>query len=285
VTPRPFLAAAGLLGLLAAPALAQGGAEPEFSWAQQGVEFSACVEFLMEPEMAAKQLSDGFVAVPAANFAQLSPVLQREIQGDAVHAAWIPARVCLIEAPGISAGGRVMTPEKKMGPREVLGFWIFAASRTEGDYRRDQWYAAQFWTNDWHVQRATEQAFIPMSTFKPSLEAVPESNRHSYEVKIGKTILAWDGELVGRDSAESVQRVEAQLILDGKRRISWQGALSMQTRWMRYLPGTFRVQGKDDLAKALKASPIRMFGPMYWGGDARVDFSRGAPSGGSGSGR
>jgi len=285
VTPRTLLPAAGLLGLLAAPALAQGASAPEFSWVLKGVEFSACVEFLVEPEAAGKQLASGYVAVPAVNFAQLSPVLQREVEGNAANGAWIPSRICFLEAPSISAGGRILSPDKKMGPREVVGFWILAASRAEGGYRRDQWYAAELWSNDWHVEKATESAYIPMATFKPSLEPVPETSRHSYEVKIGKTILSWDGELLGRDSTESVQSVETHLILDGLRNIEWNGVFASQTRWMRYLPGAFRVQGKDDLAKALQASPIRMFGPMYWIGDARLDFTRYSPSGGSGAGR
>ena len=50
--------------------------------------------------------------------------------------------------------------------------------------------------------------------------------------------------------------------------------MSGQPAWTRNPAGVLRVTGKDDLAKAMQASPIRHFGPLYWGGDARVDFSR-----------
>lgn len=279
MTLRPFVAAVGLLGALAGPVASQESGS--YSLVLPGVEFSACVQFLMEPEAASKEVGRDFVPVPAVNFTPLSPVLQREVQGDALHSAWIPAQICVIEAPTVSAGGRIITPEKKMGPRQVLGFWLIAAGRSEGTPRRDQWMQVALWTNDWHVQRATEAAFVPMSTFDPSLEPVPESNRHSYEIRVGKTYLHWDGELVGRDSTDAPRSTDLQLTFDGKRGIQWEGRLSAQTRWSRFLPGAFRVEGKDDLAEALKGSPIRMFGPMYWGGDARVDYVRYAPSGGS----
>jgi hypothetical protein len=38
--------------------------------------------------------------------------------------------------------------------------------------------------------------------------------------------------------------------------------------------GALRVEGKDDLAKALQASPIRMLGPAFWGGSGEVTFQR-----------
>lgn len=279
MTLRVSLASLGLLGALASPAASQENGS--YSLVLPGVEFSACVQFLMDPEAASDAVGRDFIPVPAVNFTPLSPVLQREVQGDAVHSAWIPAQVCVVEAPTLSAGGRVIVPEKKMGPRQVLGFWLVAATRAEGVQRRDQWAQVALWTNDWHVQRATEAAYVPMSTFDPTLEPVPESNRHSYEIKIGKTYLHWDGELVGRDSTEAPGSSELLLTFDGKRGIEWEGRYRLQTRWSRFLPGAFRVEGKDDLAKALKGSPIRMFGPMHWGGEARVDYVRYTPSGGS----
>jgi hypothetical protein len=38
--------------------------------------------------------------------------------------------------------------------------------------------------------------------------------------------------------------------------------------------GSLKVEGKDDLAKLLKASPIRFVGPVYQGGTGSLHFGR-----------
>jgi hypothetical protein len=277
MTLRPMLPVLGLLGVLAAPAAAQRPGAPVSGgliWVLRGVEFSACVDFLMDPTMAAGRLEEGYRIVPAGSFSPLSPVLRREIAGDSVHASWVPARVCFLESQSMGVGDRILTPGEKTGDRMAVGYWGIAATRTGGAPRQDQWFAVKLWTNDWHVQKLTEAAYIPVSVFKRSLDPVPESTHHRYQVKIGKTILYWDGDLVGRDSTATTEASQGQLVFDGQRQIPWTAAVTAQPQWTRFLPGVFRVEGKDDLAKALKASPIRMFGPMDWGGDARVEFSR-----------
>ena len=181
------------------------------------------------------------------------------------------SRLCFAEARSISVADRSYSLENE---REVVGYWGIAATRSAGTPRLDQWYVAQLWANDWHVEKLTEAAYIPMEVFKRALDPVPESVNHRYEIRIGKTILSWSGQVVGRDSTAATATPPANLILEGQRHIAWNATVSSDPQWTRFLPGVFNVQGKDDLAQALKASPIRMFGPMYWGGDARVEFSR-----------
>ena len=266
--------ALGLLGALATSVSAQSPTGPGFSWVLRGVEFSACVEFLMDPTLATKQLQPGYQVVTAARVAALGPVLRQEVAGDSVFAGWVPAQVCFIESPTMTAGEAVFSPEKKMGTREVVGYWAIAATRPGGTAGLDQWFVAELWTNDWRVRKQTEAAYIPVSAIKHSLEPVPESAHHRLTVKVGKTVLSWDGEFAGRDSTQTSEPRQASQVFDGMRGIHWAATVSSRPEWTRHLPGVFRVEGKDDLAQALKASPIRMFGPMYWGGDTRVEFSR-----------
>lgn len=270
--PR-VLAGIGLVGALATSASAQGAAAPSFAWGFPGVEFSACVEFLMDPDLAAKQLGPGYQVVPAATFAAISPVLSREAS-DSLHAGWVPAKVCVIEAPSMTVGGSSLTPDKKMGGQEVVAFWGIAATRPGSSGPLDQWYVAAFWTNDWRMRKQTEAAFVPVTVFKRSMAPVPETTRHHYALQIGKTSLTWEGEIVGRDSTATTAQQQSTLILDGLRGILWTAQVTARPAWTRTLPGVFGVQGNDDLAKALKASPIRMFGPMYWGGETQVGFFR-----------
>lgn len=273
---RGLGAAVGLLGLLATPASAQRPGQPipaALQWTLRGVEFSACVDFLMAPEAASKQLGEGYRAVPASAFTPINPALQREAGSNPAYQQWIPARVCTIESKFMAVGERLAEPDEKL-QREVVGYWGIAATRTDSAPQFDRWFAVQLWANDWHVEKYTESSYIPVDLFKRALDSVPESNRHHYELRIGKTILSWDGQLVGRDSTGAPELPPATLIFGGLRGTRWVAQVTAQAHWQRYLPGVFRVQGKDDLAKALQGSPIRMFGPMAWGGDVLVSFHR-----------
>jgi hypothetical protein len=271
--PR-LLPALALLGALATPASSQSQAGPVYVWAFQGVTFSACVDFLMDSGMAAGQLAQGYQAIPAANFVSLAPVLRREIERDTILRGWIPAQVCFVEAPTMTSGDALLTPEGKMGTREMLGYWAIAGSRTGVASAPDGWFVAQYWTNDWRMQKRTEAAFIPMSVVKRKMVLVPESTNTEYAVTIGKTVLSWKGQMAGRDSTAYAEPRTATQIFTGKRSLEMTATVTATPQWSRTLPGVFHVAGKDDLAMALKGSPIRMFGPMYWGGDARVEFIR-----------
>jgi hypothetical protein len=268
------LASLGLLGVLAVPAVGQEagpGTSGGLVWSLHGVEFTACVEFLIEPAQAAGLLRDGYRTVPAAAFTPLSSVLAREVAGDPTLGAWVASRLCFAESRSISVADRSYSLEDE---REAVGFWGVAATRSAGTPRLDQWYVVQLWVNDWHVEKLTEASYIAIASFKRALDPVPESSNHRYQIKIGKTLLSWTGQMVGRDSTPATPTPPASLIFEGQRRIPWNATLSADPQWARFLPGVLNVQGKDDLAQALKASPIRVFGPMYWGGDARVAFFR-----------
>ena len=269
-----LLSSLGLLGVLAAPAAAQqsgAGGTTSLVWSLHGVEFSACVEFLIEPAQAAELLADGFRIVPAASFTPLSAVLRREIAGDSALGAWVASRLCFAESRSITVADRIYSLDNEW---EAVAYWGIAATRSAATPRLDQWYVAKLWGNDWHVEKLTEGAYIPMTGFKRAFGTVPETVNHRYEIKIGKTVLSWTGQVAGRDSTPAAATPPANLILDGLRHIPWSATVASEVQWTRFLSGVFNVQGKDDLAKALKASPIRMFGPMYWGGDTRVEFSR-----------
>jgi hypothetical protein len=274
VTLKRVVPALGLLGVLATPASAQGAGGDGYVWAFHDVAFSACVDFLMDRASAERQLAAGFQLIPAGSFAALSPVLQREVEGVTAKSAMIPAQVCLIESPTMTSGDAIYAPSKKMGNREVVGYWAIAATRAGGEPTFDRWFVADYWTNDWRVRKQAEGALIPVTVFKRKLETAPGTARQKYAVSVGKTVISWTGELVGRDSTAYTETGTAEQIFEGKRITKWTATVHSSPQWTRTLPGIFSVEGKDDLAKALKASPIRMFGPMYWGGDARVEFYR-----------
>jgi len=272
VTPRRVAALAGLLGLVALPASAQSPSAPVFAWAVKDVSLAVCVNFLVAPPVAEKLLPDGYRAIPASHYSRLSPILAREIGGDSAQEGMIPASYCVLEGASVTAGNELVASNQP-GTPVMLAFWGVAAARNDVEGRFDQLFALEFWTSDWHVQKPTQASYIQISTLKRSFGRLPESENDRYEIRMGKTILTWDGQLK-RDSTAVTTPMEASLLYDGQRSIRFTAALSAQPAWTRNPAGVFRVTGKDDLAKTLQASPIRQFGPVYWGGDARVDFFR-----------
>jgi len=272
VTPRCLTALLGLLALVTAPATAQTPAGTVFSWAVKDVTLAACIDFLVAPPVASALLPEGYRVIPASHYSRLTPYLTRAIGNDSSQKAMIPASYCVIEGASVTAGDQFISDGGAANP-VMLAYWGIAAARTDGDAHFDQLFAIQFWTSDWHVQKPTQSNFIQISTLKRSLARLPESENDRYEVKMGKTILSWDGQLK-RDSTAVTEPMEASLLYVGHRSIRFAAAVSGQPAWTRSPAGIFRVSGKDDLAKAMQASPIRQFGPIYWGGDARVDFSR-----------
>ena len=274
MTPRRRWALAALVALLAVPgrAEAQAGGAPVFSWVVTDLKMGICVDFLIDPAVARGLVPEGYRVVPATHSTGLSPIVAREIAGDSVHLAWIPSRYCVLEGASVTAGDQFVTSGKDSVP-VMLAYWGIAADRNEGEPRFDQLFALQFWTSDWHVQKPSQDAFIQVATLKRSLTKVPESINDRYEIRMGKTSISWEGQL-RRDSTAVTTPLAAPLLYVGLRAIHFSASVTGQPAWSRNPAGVLQVTGKDDLAQAMQASPIRHFGPVFWGGNARVDFSR-----------
>ena len=106
-----------------------------------------------------------------------------------------------------------------------------------------------------------------------ALGRMPDSEEHRWQYGFGTTILTWDGHpapdstaIAGPDST-----LWAMRSLHG-------GTIHARLMWspgtVRYMFGAVSIQGKDDLAKALGASPIRMVGPLHLDGNGELRFFR-----------
>lgn len=122
--------------------------------------------------------------------------------------------------------------------------------------------------------RAAEGPGVPIEEVRAEVAAGADTIPDAYSVKIGKTLLVWIGR-PARDSTRVTQPVLESWSMVGLRSLGiWQTELELAAQWSQPLVGSFRVEGKGDLAKALKASPIRFVGPLYRGGGARLRFRR-----------
>jgi hypothetical protein len=114
---------------------------------------------------------------------------------------------------------------------------------------------------------------VKLRQTRSSRSKPPQSENDVYDVRIGKTRLIWNGRAAG-DSTRVERPLRELWLAKGASGTMWRIQTTLQPTWMRPLVGVLTVEGKDDLAKALKGSPTRFVGPLYFGGAAELRFSR-----------
>lgn len=270
---RRGLTAALVLAASSASTLsAQSRSEPREgrTWSLRGIRDAYCVRFLVEPGVAAKGLRDGFLLVQASQDQSLHPALRRVIENQPQFASWTPSAVCLYYMDAVEAGGRRFSV--KGGRRaQLLGVWSLATRQQGTGHRRD--LALNFFAGRHSLITAAEISRLRLHEAESSVSPVTESSDSEYNVKIGKTRLIWKGHAAG-DSVQVERPVEESWLLNGLSGNVWAAQMTLRPAWRRDVAGVLSIEGKDDLAKALKASPIRFVGPLYRGGEGTLRLSR-----------
>jgi hypothetical protein len=261
------------LAAFPAPSLqAQGPSKPREgpSWALRGLRSGQCVRFLIAPSAAAPQLRSGFQPIRADQDQALPPALRGVIEGQPEFGSWTPSSLCFFYLDTVSLAGRTIVA-KKGGRPQMIGVWTVAASEQGSGSRRD--LVLDLSAGSAQVVRAAEAGKLRVREAASRTSLMPDSSNEMHEVRVGKTRLVWTGRAVG-DSARVEQPIEESWLVKGATGTSWNVRFKLAPTWTRPLVGVLSVEGKDDLAKNLKASPIRFVGPRYFGGSADLIFSR-----------
>lgn len=240
------------------------------SWALRGLRNGHCVRFLIAPAAAAQQLRGGFRPIPADKDRALHPALRSVIESQPEFGSWTPSALCFFYLDTVSMGGRTIAA-KKGGRPQVIGVWTLAASEQGSGSRRD--LVLDLSAGSAQLVRAAQAGKVGVREASSRTSLMPDSSNELHEVKVGKTRLAWTGRAVG-DSARVEQPIEESWLVKGASGTSWKVRVKLAPSWTRPLVGVLSVEGKDDLAKNLKASPIRFVGPRYLGGSADLIFFR-----------
>jgi hypothetical protein len=266
----------GLAGAIwcgtAAPLVAQAASEGREGplWTLQGLRTSQCVRFLLDPAIARRALPDGARLVPASRDETLHPALRGVIDGQPEFAAWTPSSLCLFYTDALTLGGRRFS-SKDVRKRPMIGLWTVAALERGSGARRD--VVLDFFAVGGGLAQAARNAKVRLSEAKSSVSKVPDTDNELHSVKIGKTRLVWNGRAVG-DSTRVEQPLQESWLAQGTLGTVWRIQATLRPEWSRPMVGLFSVEGKDDLAQALKASPIRFVGPLYHGGGGELRFLR-----------
>ncbi len=261
----------------ASPARAQGSNRKEAEvWRLETLHQGFCVQFLVAGATLARELPEATRPLPASRASDLHPALRSVVDGQPEYAAWTPSNLCLFYFEAVDARGQRVHDDNPL-KAPMLALWTVAAVDSQSGSRQD--LALEVLTNSGRLERSGSLGDLEINTARSSVAPVPPdeegvpSGLDRYRLRIRGTQLIWDGR-PGVDSA----RVDAPLAREwrvARRRGGWMpGKLTLAPVWSRAMIGSLKVEGKDDLAKMLKASPIRFVGPAYYGGAGVFEFGR-----------
>ena len=277
------LALAAATGLAPAPLAAQDeGKEQEEQdlnrvWRISGLQTGFCVELMLDPAKLHVAMPGGARPLRADAIQDLSPVLRNVIAHQPEFAGWAPSRICMYYMQTVDVGSlRVSERDPQKAP--MLGVWTISAAEGAGNAPQD--VVLRLFTNSGRLERAAEVSGLDLRKVESEVRNLPNENDASAppigvrrSVKLRKTTLTWEGRQVD-DSTKANGAVTVVWRADSKRRGPMTARLALTPEWTKGMAGSLRVEGDDDFAEAVKASPIRFVGPAVIGGSGELAFGR-----------
>lgn len=275
--PTVILGLAALLATAAVPLEAQGAQSEAITWELGGLRSSFCVQLLLDPTSELlRDLPSGYHAVPASAAPNLHVSLRSVIEGQSEFAAWSPSRLCFTTVDAVRTKDFSLTDRSGRRP-QMFALWTVLAVGPSGT---SQDVAIELFANSDRLIRSARQAGQEMREARLTIGKVPTedengvpSNEDRFQVKLGGTVVTWDGHLAG-DSAAVAEPVQQTWVTVGARSSVATGSLALTPGRSQPMAGSLKVDGKNEFAKALRASPTRFAGPAYRGGDGKVIFGR-----------
>jgi len=186
-------------------------------------------------------------------------------------APWAPSKLCFYYLDAVQIGKDRVADKKHRKP-QLLGVWSMATVVRETGAQRD--YVVDLYVGHRKLRSAAQGTGVSTETVGSTVLDAADTIPDVYTVKIGKTLLVWNGRPAGTRSRVN-QPISETWSMVGLRSLGiWQTQMELAPESSQPLVGSFRVEGKGDLAGALKGSPIRFVGPLYRGGGARLRFTR-----------
>lgn len=270
------LAAAALVAVTAT--LSAQSAEPnDTTWHLGGLRTAFCVQFLMDPASdAMKDLPPGYHPVSASNAPDLHVSLRGVVEGQPEFAAWSPARLCFAAADTVQTNEFTLADRKRLRV-QMFGSWTVLAAQPGGPAGD---VALKVFTSSDRLISSARKAGHLVREARVAVGLVPTEDENGvpssdkrFQVKVGKTLITWDGPLA-RGSAAVREPWRLIWTATGDRRRLVSGEVVLSPIASRPMVGALKVEGKDAFAKALRASPTRFAGPAYQGGEGSIVFRK-----------
>ena len=246
--------------------------EARARWRLSGMRKTFCVQWLLNPDSLKRPLPRGARLLPAASASDLHPALKGVVANQPEYRTWTPSALCFYRMAGMVADARTIDSGSDSTRLPVLGVWTVAG---ETGAAGPPTVALELRANSGDVREAGRRAGLELERLDVAVGPVlrddgqPRPDQTRYQIRFGKTILVWDGRM-SDDTTRTTDPV----------RWDWQaarekggwvtGGLTLRPAASSPMIGSLRVEGKDPLARALQASPIRYVGPAYQGGEGEL---------------
>jgi hypothetical protein len=265
------------VALATAPLKAQDDGSNATTWELAGLRSAFCVQLLLDPASELmRDLPAGWRAVPASAATNLHVSLRSVIADQTEYAAWSPSRLCFTMVDTVHT--KEFSLADKSGRRpQLFGYWTVLAAGQAGT---PQEVALDLFTNSDRLIHSARNAGQELHEARLTVGKVPAEDENGvpssddrFQVKLRGTVVTWDGRLVG-DSAAVAQPLENTWSVTGMRGGVVSGSLALTPARSQPMAGSLKIDGENELAKALRASPTRFAGPAFRGGGGKVTLAR-----------
>jgi hypothetical protein len=267
---RRVLAPMAIFAMPLLPLAAQDGGSV---WVLDEARGGFCVWYLTDPELAPKFLPKDGVARTAANVDGLPPMLQRVVQDEPRFQTWVPAVLCIGRYASVQVDGRQMDRAKD-ADRPVLVTWQAIAAEAPYGVADAGWVLTHLGGDAPMLERAAGNSVVAfrgreLRNNRVQGEAAGED---VWEFRVDGVKLFWTGRQIGEMRVGTTRTMSFGYA--GARTTLWGVEIETAPGQERTAIGSLRVEGKNDLANALKGSPVRAIGAAELGGRTTVTFRR-----------
>lgn len=244
---------------------------PATTWVLDEARGGFCIWYLVEPEPAASMVGKAGTPRPATAVADLPPLLQRIIQDEPRFAGWTPAVLCIGRYASVQSDGEVL--DRGRDDRPVVVTWQGVAVTEPHGIRGPGWLLEAVGGDAPRLERVAGQSGLLFRDRSLRNNRVKGSEgEDDWEIRVDGVKLFWTGHQTGDVRVGSTRMMSFGYA--GGRTTTWMVELEQAPGSERSLVGTLRVEGKSDLAKALKASPVRAVSAAELGGRTTLTFRR-----------
>lgn len=266
---RPSVQTMVLCGALMALARPLAAQADEQLWRWVDAQGGFCIWYLADPAVAPGMVPHGTPLRPASATASLPEVLLRIVQDEPRFAEWIPAVFCVGRFAAVAADGNPAGTMRDGQPMLLTLSALAAAS----PYGQDAgWQLSSVGLRAGSLDRVAERGWI--ANQEPNLRVRDglDGEDDEWELVLDGTKLSWSGHQTGTARVGTTRSMSFGYA--GHRNSTWLVALRMAPAEEQSQVGALRIEGKNALAQALKASPIRAVGPLSRGGELTMTFRR-----------
>jgi len=261
---------------IGSPLLAQANGADANVWQLGGLRTGFCVELLLAPNSPVLgSLPQGVRPMAASQVADLHASLKGVVDGQPEYASWSPSRLCFHLLDTIRTRDLTLGDRSGKHP-QLFGTWTVTAAGRAGAAHEA---VLELFANSDRLVRSARLAGQAVQEARLTVGKVPVEDENGtpspedrIQVKLGNTVVTWDGHQAG-DSTRVGSPQETDWTAAGVRGGEASGRLLLTPTYSRAMAGSLKVDGKDELAKALRSSPTRFAGPAYHGGGGTVSFT------------